>query len=152
MLQIDDLVFNAWGRRFFDHASVLIPAATKVGLVGRNGVGKSTLFKLILGELSPDGGEFGLPKGARVASVDQEHPATSVSLLDTILAADTQRDALYSELETAEPERIADIYARLEEIGADRAPARAGEILAGLGFSTADLARPMAEFSGGWRM
>jgi len=152
MLQIDDLVFNAWGRRFFDHASVLIPSTAKVGLVGRNGVGKSTLFKLILGQLSADGGEISMPKLARIASVDQEHPATPVSLLETILEADTQRDALYSELETAEPERIADIYARLEEIGADRAPARAGEILAGLGFSVADLSRPMAEFSGGWRM
>jgi ATP-binding cassette subfamily F protein 3 len=152
MLQIDDLVFNAWGRKFFDHASVLIPANAKVGLVGRNGVGKSTLFKLILGELHADGGEINLPKGSRIASVDQEHPATPVSLLDTILAADEQRDALHAELETAEPERIADIYARLMEIDADRAPARAGEILAGLGFSTADLSRPMAEFSGGWRM
>jgi ATP-binding cassette, subfamily F, member 3 len=152
MLQIDDLVFNAWGRRFFDHASVLIPSNAKVGLVGRNGVGKSTLFKLILGELSPDGGEFVMPRGARISSVDQEHPATPVSLLDTILAADEQRDALHTELETAEPERIADIYDRLAEIDADRAPARAGEILAGLGFSTADLSRPMSEFSGGWRM
>jgi ATP-binding cassette subfamily F protein 3 len=152
MLQIDDLVFNAWGRRFFDHASVLIPSNAKVGLVGRNGVGKSTLFKLILGELSVDGGEISMPKLARIASVDQEHPATPVSLLDTILAADEQRDALHTELETAAPERIADIYARLMEIDADRAPARAGEILAGLGFSTADLSRPMSEFSGGWRM
>jgi ATP-binding cassette, subfamily F, member 3 len=152
MLQIDDLVFNAWGRRFFDHASVLVPANAKVGLVGRNGVGKSTLFKLILGELAPDQGAFLLPRGMRIASVDQEHPATLVSLLDTILAADEQRDALHKELETAEPERIADIYARLAEIDADRAPARAGEILAGLGFSTADLSRPMSEFSGGWRM
>ena len=152
MLQIDDLVFNAWGRHFFDRASVLLPPTAKVGLVGRNGVGKTTLFKLILGELQPDGGEIALPRRARVAAVSQEHPATPVSLLDTILAADERRDALMVELDTAPPERIADIYAELEEIGADRAPARAGEILAGLGFSTADLARPMAEFSGGWRM
>ncbi len=152
MLQIDELVFNAWGRRFFDRATVTLPANAKVGLVGRNGVGKSTLFKLVLGELSPDGGDIGLPRGARVASVDQEHPATEVSLLDTILAADVQRDALHAELETAAPERMADIYARLVEIDADRAPARAGEILAGLGFSTEDLGRAMREFSGGWRM
>jgi len=100
----------------------------------------------------PDGGEISLPKTARIASVDQEHPASPVSLLDTILAADLERAALNGELETAPPERMGDIYARLIEIDADRAPARAAEILAGLGFSTTDLARPMAEFSGGWRM
>ena len=152
MLQIDNLVFTAWGRRFFDRATVTLPLAAKVGLVGRNGAGKSTLFKLILGELGADSGDIAIPRGARVATVAQEHPATPVTLLDTILEADEQRNALYAELETAAPERIADIYARLEEIDADRAPARAGEILAGLGFSTADLGRAMAEFSGGWRM
>ena len=152
MLQIDSLVFNGWGRRFFDQASVTLPANAKVGLVGRNGVGKSTLFKLILGELGVDGGTIELPRAARVATVAQEHPATPVSLLDTVLEADTVRDTLYAELETADPEHIADIYTRLEEIDADRAPARASEILAGLGFSTEDLARPMSHFSGGWRM
>ena len=152
MLQIDGLVFNAWGRRFFDRATVTLPLNTKVGLVGRNGVGKSTLFKLILGELQPDGGEIGLPRGARVTAVAQEHPATPVTLLETILEADETRHNLLAELDTAEPERIADIYQRLEEIDADRAPARAGEILAGLGFSTEDLDRAMSEFSGGWRM
>jgi ATP-binding cassette subfamily F protein 3 len=152
MLKIDNLVFNAWNRRFFDSASVLLPVGAKVGLVGRNGIGKTTLFKLILGELVPDGGEISLPKAARIASVDQEHPATPVSLMDTILAADVQREALNAELETAEPEHLGEIYQRLIEIDADRAPARAAEILSGLGFSTADLTRPMAEFSGGWRM
>src|ERR1039458_804501 len=106
MLVIDNLVFNGWGRRFFDSASVMIPVGTKVGLVGRNGVGKSTLFRLILGDLIPDGGEIVLPKAARIGSVDQEHPATPVSLLDTILAADTEREALNARLETAEPQHV----------------------------------------------
>jgi ATP-binding cassette subfamily F protein 3 len=152
MLQIDSLVFNGWGRRFFDSASVTLPVGAKVGLVGRNGVGKSTLFKLILGDLIPDGGEILLPKAARIGSVDQEHPATPVNLLDTILAADLERAALNAQLEIAEPEQLADIYQRLIEIDADSAPARAAEILSGLGFSSDDLSRPMAEFSGGWRM
>src|ERR1700733_8121616 len=118
MLQIDNLVFNAWGRRFFDQASVMIPVGNKVGLVGRNGVGKSTLFRLILGDLIPDGGEIMLPKAARIGSVEQEHSATPVSLLDTILAADTEREALNVQLESAEPEELADIYQRLIEIDA----------------------------------
>src|ERR1700761_7207620 len=152
MLQIKDLVFDAWGRRFFDQATVSLPKDAKVGLVGRNGVGKSTLFKLILGQLSHGSGDIGLPKAARIGSVDQEHPATPVPLLETVLAADVERATLLASLDTAEPEDLGDIYTRLIEIDADRAPSRAAEILAGLGFSTPDLARPMAEFSGGWRM
>jgi len=152
MLRIENLVFDAWGRRFFDKASVSIPSGDKVGLIGRNGVGKSTLFKLIKGELVPHGGDIVLPKTARIGSVDQEHPATPVTLIDTVLAADARREALTAELETAAPEHLAEIYHQLEAIGADRAPAKAAEILSGLGFSHADLTRPMAEFSGGWRM
>src|ERR1700722_13815301 len=152
MLRIENLVFDAWGRRFFDSASVAIPSGTKVGLVGRNGVGKSTLFKIILGDLVPLSGAILLPKSAQIGSVDQEHPATPVTLIDTILAADTRREALNAALETAAPEEMAEIYHELNVIDADRAPARAAEILAGLGFANADLERPMAEFSGGWRM
>src|SRR5262245_51731127 len=147
MLQINDLVFDAWGRRFFDHASVTLPRNAKVGLVGRNGVGKSTFFQLVLGRHAPGSGDIGLPKGARISSVDQEHPATPVPLLDTVLAADAERSALLHRLESADPAQMGEIYARLSEIGADRAPSRAAEILAGLGFSHADLARPVAEFS-----
>ena len=152
MLQISDLVFDAWGRRFFDHAAASLPERAKVGLVGRNGAGKSTLFKLILGQLVPGDGEIRLPKAARIGTVDQEHPATPVPLLETVLQADVERAALLAELDTAPPEHLGDIYGRLEVIGASRAPSRAAEILSGLGFSHADLKRPMAEFSGGWRM
>jgi ATP-binding cassette subfamily F protein 3 len=152
MLQIQELVFDAYGRRFFDEASASIPKDAKVGLVGRNGAGKSTLFKLILGQLTVGGGEIYLPKNARIGSVDQEHPATPVTLLDTVLEADVERATLLERLETAPPEELGEIYDRLIEIDADRAPSRAAEILSGLGFSNADLSRPMAEFSGGWRM
>ena len=102
--------------------------------------------------LGQQGGELGMPKAARMGSVDQEHPATPVPLLDTVLAADVERASLLERLETADPEYMGEIYNRLIEIDADRAPSRAAEILAGLGFSNADLSRPMAEFSGGWRM
>jgi ATP-binding cassette subfamily F protein 3 len=152
MLQIHDLVFDAWGRRFFDAATVTLPKDAKVGLVGRNGVGKTTLFKLIQGELVLGSGEINLPKAARLGVVDQEHPATPVSLIDTVLAADLRRASLLAELDTAAPEHLGEVYAQLNEIDADRAPSRAAEILSGLGFSQTDLARPMAEFSGGWRM
>jgi ATP-binding cassette subfamily F protein 3 len=152
MLRINDLVFDAYGRRFFDSATVSLPVGAKVGVVGRNGVGKSTLFKLILGELSPTSGEIGYPKAARIASVDQEHPATPIPLIDTVLAAHVERASLTAELDTAPPERLGDIYARLIAIEADKAPSRAAEILSGLGFTEPDLRRPMAEFSGGWRM
>ncbi len=152
MLQITDLSFNAWGRRFFTDASARIPDGAKVGLVGRNGTGKSTLFKLILGELSPLTGEIATPRSGRIATVAQEHAATPVALLETVLAADVERARLYAELDSAPPERLGEIHGRLIAIGAEAAPSRAAEILSGLGFSAADLSRPMAEFSGGWRM
>ena len=152
MLQISELTFDAWGRRFFDQASVALPPGAKVGLVARNGAGKSTLFKLITGELVAGGGALSLPRGARLGSVEQEHPATPVSLIDTILEADVERHDLLTRLDTAPPEELGEIYGRLIEIDADAAPSRAAEILVGLGFSNADLSRPMSEFSGGWRM
>ena len=152
MLQITDLTFNAWGRKFLVDASVSLPPGSKVGLVGRNGIGKTTLFKLILGELHAGGDEISLPKTARIGSVDQEHPATPVSVIDTILEADVERHTLLGRLETAEPEEMGDIWSRLIEIDADAAPARASEILVGLGFDQENQQRPMSEFSGGWRM
>ena len=152
MLQITSLVFDAYGRRFFDGATLSLPPGTKAGLVGLNGVGKSTLFKLILGELQPGGGEISMPKSWRVASVDQEIAASPVHLMDEVLALDTRRADLLKALETADPMHQAEIHHDLYAIGADRAPSKAAEILSGLGFSTADLTRPISDFSGGWRM
>ncbi|WP_140985278.1 ABC-F family ATP-binding cassette domain-containing protein [Asticcacaulis tiandongensis] len=152
MLQITGLVFDAYGRRFFNEATLSLPPGTKAGLVGLNGVGKSTLFKLILGQLQPGGGEITTPKSWRIASVDQEIAASPKLLIDEVLALDVRRETLLKALETADPMQQGEIHAELFSIGADRAPSKAAEILSGLGFSTSDLRRPISDFSGGWRM
>lgn len=153
MLRIDDISFSIEGRPLFEGASALIPTGHKVGFVGRNGTGKTTLFRLITGELSLEGGQISVPRGARIGGVAQEAPASSQSLLDTVLEADTERAALMAEAETStDAARIADIHARLADIGAHSAEARAAMILAGLGFDTAAQARPCSDYSGGWRM
>jgi ATP-binding cassette subfamily F protein 3 len=153
MLHVNDLTFRIEGRMLFDQATFALPAKTKMGLVGRNGTGKSTLFKLVRGELSPESGETRIKRGARVGWVAQEAPGGDDSLLDVVLAADTERAALLVEAETAiEPNRIAEIQTRLADIESHSAEARAGSILSGLGFTGADQLRPCREFSGGWRM
>ena len=153
MLRIDDISYSIAGRPLFQQASATIPDGHKVGLVGPNGAGKTTLFKLIRGELSLDGGAIGLPPRARVGGVAQEAPGTATSVLETVLAADTERAALMLEAETAlDAHRIAEVQTRLADIDAWSAEARAATILRGLGFSTEDQARPTSDYSGGWRM
>ncbi len=153
MLRIDDISYSVEGRPLIVHASAVIPEGHKVGLVGRNGTGKTTLFRLIRGELTLETGAISVPKGARIGGVAQEAPASNVSLTDTVLAADTERAALMAEAERAtDAHRIAEIQTRLADIDAWSAPARAASILKGLGFDDADQARPCADFSGGWRM
>jgi ATP-binding cassette subfamily F protein 3 len=153
MLRIDDIGFAIAGRPLFEGASAVVPAGHKVGLVGPNGAGKTTLFRLIWGELVLDQGSISLPERARIGGVAQEAPATQDSLLETVLAADTERAALLAEAEDAtDPERIAAVQTRLADIDAWSAEARAATILKGLGFDEADQARPCADFSGGWRM
>jgi ATP-binding cassette, subfamily F, member 3 len=153
MLVIDDLSLRVAGRLLLDGASARVPDGARVGLVGRNGTGKTTLFRLIAGEIAPESGEVSIPPRARIGRLSQEAPGGAETLLDVVLAADTERAALLGEAETAhDPHRIAEIQTRLVDIGAHAAPARAAEILAGLGFSHDDQSRPCAEFSGGWRM
>ncbi len=153
MLKISDISYSVEGRPLIEHASATIPDGHKVGLVGRNGTGKTTLFRLIRGELTLETGEISVPKGARIGGVAQEVPASDTSLLDTVLAADTERAALMAEAESAtDPVRIADIQTRLADIDAWSAEARAASILKGLGFDDHQHALPCADFSGGWRM
>ncbi len=153
MLQVDDLTYRIAGKSLFEGASVRIPGRHKVGLVGRNGVGKTTLLRLILGDVTPDGGSVKVRRGASVGILTQEAPGGSHSILDEVLKADRERGTLLAEAETAsDPARIGEIHARLADIGAHAAPARAAAILAGLGFGEDQHHRPLDEFSGGWRM
>ena len=153
MLRISDISYSVEGRPLFVGASATIPAGHKVGLVGRNGTGKTTLFKLIRGELVLEGGDISLPSRARIGGVAQEVPSSSTSLLNTVLEADTERTELLAEAETAtDPTRISDIQTRLADIDAWSAEGRASTILKGLGFDAEAQLRPCSDFSGGWRM
>ncbi|WP_306030133.1 ABC-F family ATP-binding cassette domain-containing protein [Stappia sp. MMSF_3263] len=153
MLQITDLTYRIAGRTLMERASVMLPTGAKTGFVGRNGAGKSTLFRLITGESAPESGEIRMPKGLRIGQVAQEAPGTEETLLEVVLAADTERALLLAEAETAsDPLRIAEIHTRLADIDAHTAEARAARILAGLGFDADAQARPCSAFSGGWRM
>ena len=151
MLRISDISYSVEGRPLLVGANAVIPDGHKVGLIGANGAGKTTLFKLIRGELGLDGGEISLPTKAKIGGVAQEVPANEVSLLDTVLAADTERASLMAE-ETEDPSRIAEIQTRLVDINAWSAEARASTILKGLGFEDAEQRQPCSAFSGGWRM
>ena len=153
MLHINDLTYRIDGRTLLDQATLAVNEGHKVGLVGRNGTGKSTLFNLIKGDLSPDGGSVTLRPGMRLGAVDQEVPSGPESLISVVLTADTERATLLEESETAsDPLRVAEIHTRLADIDAYSAEARAATILAGLGFPEADQQKPCSDFSGGWRM
>ncbi|MBT7976310.1 MAG: ABC-F family ATP-binding cassette domain-containing protein, partial [Rhodospirillaceae bacterium] len=153
MLHINDLTYRIGGRDILSNASAHVPAGHKVGVVGRNGAGKSTLLRLILGEISGDGGSIRYARRARLGMVSQEAPGGPQTLLDNVLEADTERTALLAEADTAtDPDRIGEIHQRLLDIEAHSAPARAASILAGLGFDEAAQGRALSEFSGGWRM
>ncbi|HEY3030344.1 MAG TPA: ABC-F family ATP-binding cassette domain-containing protein [Bradyrhizobium sp.] len=153
MLSITDISIRIAGRLLIDHGSAQIVPGARVGLVGRNGAGKSTLFQAIRGEVPTETGAITIPPRWRVGSLAQEAPNGPESLIEIVLKADLERDALLREAETAhDPHRIAEIQTRLVDIDAHSAPARAAAILSGLGFSSADQAVPCSEFSGGWRM
>lgn len=153
MLHINDLTYRIENRILFDQATAAISDGWKVGFVGANGSGKSTLLRIIKGEIYTGGDEISIRKNRRLGAVDQEAPSSNISLIETVLAQDKERSRLLAEAETAsDPHRIAEIQTRLADIDAHSAEARAGAILAGLGFSSDEQKQPCSEFSGGWRM
>ncbi len=162
MLTIDAVTVRLGGRVILDRASAALPVRARVGLIGRNGAGKSTMMKVVAGLLDPDEGSVSMPKAARIGYIAQEAPAGIATPFETVLAADTERSALLAEeeaqhaLETTggheDLHRIAEIHERLNAIDAHTAPARASRILVGLGFDEAAQHRPLDSFSGGWKM
>ena len=165
MIRIERLHFGHGARPLFVEAEVTLNPGEKVGLIGANGTGKSTLFALLRGVLHPDGGELRMPPGWRLAHVAQETPASERSALDYAIDGDAHLRALEAELvrldgpmagdageEEVRGERIAELHGRLADADAYTARARAERLLAGLGFSQTQMAMPVARFSGGWRM
>ena len=153
MLAMSDISVRIAGRLLIDHSSVQITPGARVGFVGRNGVGKSTLFQAIRGDLPTETGTITIPPRWSIGSLAQEAPNGPEKLIEVVLKADRERETLMREAEVAsDPTRIAEIQTRLVDIEAHSAPARAAAILSGLGFSAQDQNRPCSEFSGGWRM
>lgn len=152
MIDINDITVRVGSKVLLDHASAHISDSQKVGLVGANGCGKSTLFRVLLGQQETETGDVYFPRGSRVATVAQEQNDINIHILDFVLAADKERTELLARLQNASEFELAEIHERLNLIGAASAEGRASAILNGLGFDNADFHRPVGEFSGGWRM
>jgi ATP-binding cassette, subfamily F, member 3 len=153
MLTLKGITLRLGGHLVLDRASAALPPKSRVGLVGRNGAGKSTLLKLIAGLYEADDGMIEAPSGMRVGYVAQEAPGGAGTPFETVLATATERALLLAEAEhTEDSHRVGEIHERLNAIDAHGAPARAARILAGLGFNEDAQHRPLASFSGGWRM
>jgi ATP-binding cassette subfamily F protein 3 len=156
LIQFRNLALARGARRLIDNLSLQIHPGWRVGVVGANGTGKSSLFSLLRGQLHQDMGDLEMPAAWVIAHVAQETPALSVSALDYILAGDAELCRVQQALAEAEAahegHRIGELHTRLQEIDGYSANARASTLLHGLGFSDADFVRPVSDFSGGWRM
>ena len=152
MLTLQNIAYRVDGRLLFEGVTAQIGARQRLGLVGRNGCGKTTLLRLIAGRYEPDEGAILRTRGLSVSLVDQEVPGGPETPREAVLAAHRERAVLIAEAEGADGTRRAEIEARLAEIGAHAAPARAARLLAGLGIDEAMQQAPLADLSGGWRM
>ena len=156
MITLKSVTLRRSAKVLLDSASVTLNPGEKVGLVGRNGAGKSSLFALFNGTLHEDAGDFFLPSQWRMAQVAQEMPETSQSATDFVIEGDTALMAAEVEVKAAEAaddgERMAHAYMALHDAGAHDAQSRAQALILGLGFKTTELNNPVNSFSGGWRM
>ena len=152
MIDVNDITVRIGTKVLLEHASAHISDGQKIGFVGANGCGKSTLFRVLKGEMETETGSVFFPNGYNVVFVEQELQNIEMPILDFILATDKERTELLQRLETAHENELAEIHERLNVLEASSAPSRAAEILHGLGFKHEDLTRPIKEFSGGWRM
>ncbi|MCO6526290.1 ATP-binding cassette domain-containing protein [Snodgrassella sp.] len=156
MIEIKNLSLQRGSKQLLHNASLTIYPGQRIGLIGKNGTGKSSLFALLAGKISHDSGDIRLPKHWRLATVKQETPALDISALDYVLQGDDELQQLQQLLQQAEAcndgLKQAEYHARLDEIGAYSAPARAAKLLNGLGFSQHEQQQPVKSFSGGWRM
>ncbi len=153
MLNLTDITLRLGGRTILDAATAKLPPRSRVGLIGRNGAGKTSLVRVIAGMTEPDTGKVEMPRGSRLGYIAQEAPAGAATPFETVLAADTERATLLAEAETShDPDRLGDLHERLNAIDAHAAPGRAARILVGLGFDEDMQQQPLESFSGGWRM
>ncbi|HHF2556151.1 TPA: ABC transporter ATP-binding protein [Haemophilus influenzae] len=156
MIIFSNLSLKRGQMELLENASATINPKQKVGLVGKNGCGKSSLFALLKKELTPEGGEVNYPSNWRVSWVNQETPALDISAIDYVIQGDREYCHLQQELEQANERNdgnaIARIHGQLEMLDAWTIQSRAASLLHGLGFSQEEITQPVKAFSGGWRM
>lgn len=156
MLNFKNISLRRGARVLFSDTSFTIHQGQKAGLTGANGVGKSSLFAMLLNQLHVDEGEFSMPPGLEIAHVAQETPAVSYSAIDYVIDGDKELRQLQQQLEVAEQQneglKLAELHSTLDHIGGYTAQARASRLLNGLGFSAGQEQEPVKSFSGGWRM
>ncbi|MFM7342195.1 MAG: ATP-binding cassette domain-containing protein, partial [Betaproteobacteria bacterium] len=156
MISLRHIVLRRGSKVLLDGASASINPGEKIGLVGRNGAGKTSVFALLAGLLQEDGGQLNLPSHWQLAQVSQDMPETDQSASDFVVAGDQRlmqaRADLQEAQDDADGERIAQAFVRLHDAGDSDAKARAQALILGLGFGVAELEQPVNSFSGGWRM